>query len=207
MTKGIRAARKEARPREILEAAFEEFSLRGYAATNVEHIAERAGVTKGTIYIYFSSKEAVFEQMVLELVQPQLDTSPYHQALRSTPAIDVLLDLLRNCYAAIVDDHHTREVLRFLIAESYAFEDLRRKTRDTFVTPLLSTVAAIIRHGCESKQFREAAADLNPLVLVGPVLGYSVHQHVFPEADAATALFKEQHLAMVRHLLERPTAG
>ncbi|MCK9910872.1 TetR/AcrR family transcriptional regulator, partial [Microbacteriaceae bacterium K1510] len=61
MAGAIRARRKAERPSEILEAAFEEFALHGYAATRLEDVAARAGVTKGTIYIYFENKERVFE--------------------------------------------------------------------------------------------------------------------------------------------------
>jgi AcrR family transcriptional regulator len=49
--------RKAVRPKEILEAAFEEFSRSGYAATTLDQVAERAGVTKGTIYVHFESRE------------------------------------------------------------------------------------------------------------------------------------------------------
>lgn len=204
MTKGTRAARKEARPREILEAAFEEFVVRGYAATNVEHIAERVGVTKGTIYVYFSSKEDVFEQMVIELAQPKLDITSYHEALASGPAIDAMLLLLRDLYVVIVDDYYTREILRFLIAESYAFGELRQRSRDTFAVPLLSAVEAIIRFGCEHGQFRAEAADLDPHVLISPILGLNVLRHVFPEMTVSRSHFMEQHLSIVRHLLLKP---
>ncbi|MFA5902282.1 MAG: helix-turn-helix domain-containing protein, partial [Hyphomicrobium sp.] len=61
-----RARRKAERPNEILDAAFEEFALHGYAAARLEDVAARAGVTKGTIYVYFESKERVFEALVRE---------------------------------------------------------------------------------------------------------------------------------------------
>lgn len=201
MNKGIRAARKEARPREILEAAFEEFVLRGYSATNVEDIAERVGVTKGTIYVYFSSKEDVFEKMVMELAQPKLDITSYHEALHSRPALDVMLCLLRDMYSVVVDGYYTREILRFLIAESYAFGELRQRTQDIFAVPLLSAVEDIIRFGCEHGQFRAEAADLDPHVLISPIVGLNVLRHVFPDMATSRSDFMEQHLAIVRHLL------
>src|SRR5579864_8386623 len=69
-----RRRRKAERPKEILEAAFEEFSRNGYAATTLDQVAERAGVTKGTIYVYFESKEHLFISMVRELTKATLDT-------------------------------------------------------------------------------------------------------------------------------------
>src|SRR5882757_1294467 len=59
-----RARRKAERPAEILDAAFEEFVKHGYAATRLEDVAKLAGVTKGTIYFYFETKERVFDEMI-----------------------------------------------------------------------------------------------------------------------------------------------
>ena len=70
-----RRRRKAERPKEILEAAFTEFSRNGYAVTTLDQIAERAGVTKGTIYVYFENKEQLFISMVREVTKATLDTA------------------------------------------------------------------------------------------------------------------------------------
>src|SRR6202521_3786320 len=69
-----RRRRKAERPQEILEAAFIEFSRNGYATTTLDQIAERAGVTQGTIYVYFDNKEHLFISMVREITKATLDT-------------------------------------------------------------------------------------------------------------------------------------
>src|ERR1700692_3942579 len=69
-----RRRRKAERPKEILEAAFTEFARNGYAVTTLDQIAERAGVTKGTIYVYYESKEHLFISMVRELTKSTVDT-------------------------------------------------------------------------------------------------------------------------------------
>lgn len=201
MTKGIRAARKETRPREILKAAFEEFATRGYAATSVEHIAARAGVTKGTIYVYFESKEDVFEKMMDELAQPHIDSSTYTDELGHSNAADILDSLLRDIYVIMLDDYYSREILRFLIAESRSFAKLRQKNKDAYALPILSAVAAIIGYGCESGEFRQDVADIDPLVLICPILGLNAISHVDPDLVGPSSRFIEQHLSMVRHFL------
>src|SRR5580765_1829836 len=60
--------RKEARPSEILDAALKEFAEKGYAGARMDDIARRAGVTKGTIYLYFENKEAVFKTLVRDTI-------------------------------------------------------------------------------------------------------------------------------------------
>src|SRR5271154_6129009 len=69
-----RRRRKAERPQEILEAAFIEFSRNGYATTTLDRIAERAGVTKGTIYVYFENKEQLFISMVREFTKGAQET-------------------------------------------------------------------------------------------------------------------------------------
>src|SRR5678815_5631472 len=65
--------RKEARPNEILEAALAIFAEKGFAGARMEDIAERAGVTKGTIYLYFENKEAVFKSLVRDSIGTTID--------------------------------------------------------------------------------------------------------------------------------------
>jgi len=70
---GLREQLKLRRPGEIIAAAFEEFKQKGYAATRLEDVAKRVGVSKGTIYIYFQSKEELFRAVVQSLVAPTLE--------------------------------------------------------------------------------------------------------------------------------------
>ena len=65
--------RKEARPTEIVSAALDCFAERGFAATRLDDVAARAGVTKGTVYLYFSNKEELFKAVVRESLVPLLD--------------------------------------------------------------------------------------------------------------------------------------
>src|SRR5260370_40637529 len=62
--------RKNARPEEITSAALEVFADRGFAATKLEDVARRAGVTKGTIYLYFENKEALFKALIRQTIVP-----------------------------------------------------------------------------------------------------------------------------------------
>lgn len=72
MNAPIRKRRKEDRPTQLIEAAIELFTQRGYNATRAEEIAKRAGVSKGTLFLYFSSKEALFEAAVKQSILPIL---------------------------------------------------------------------------------------------------------------------------------------
>src|SRR5688572_30052632 len=73
-TPKMRRRNKAARPAELLEAAIEVFTRQGYAATRIEDVARRAGVAKGTVYVYYKDKEALFQAAVRHLIGPAIDT-------------------------------------------------------------------------------------------------------------------------------------
>src|SRR5215472_10945110 len=106
-----RRRRKAERPGEILEAAFTQFARNGYAATTLDQIAERAGVTKGTIYVYFENKEHLFISMVRELtkatLEPVWEMAERHQGSTA----DLLRQQFDFIYRHIVSDTRRREVV------------------------------------------------------------------------------------------------
>src|ERR1700730_9663058 len=97
-----RRRRKAERPHEILEAAFLEFSRNSYAMTTLDQIAERAGVTKGTIYVYFENKEHLFISMVRELMKATLDTVHDMFERHDGSTADLLRDQFSFIYQHIV---------------------------------------------------------------------------------------------------------
>lgn len=205
MTKGSRAAAKQARPREILEAAFEEFSLRGYAATRLDDIAARVGVTKGTIYVYFENKETLFESMVIELTRPEHDTAPYLAILEQS-ASAALEALLRSIYVETLPDRHAREILRLLIAERNTFQNLSRRFKDNFAGPVFDAVKQILERGSRTGEFLPHAASIDPFFVLSPFLGYLILNMALPDDSPDDAMFLSSHIDMVKRLVEtRPT--
>jgi AcrR family transcriptional regulator len=164
------ARRKAERPGEILDAAFEEFVKHGYAATRLEDVAERAGVTKGTIYFYFATKERVFEEMVRHMSRPMFSelnefiatrTGPFHTRLRS--AIGFL-------YKRIADDRTSRETLRFLIAEGGRFPDLVDRHYQEIVEPFVDLMREVVEAGIRAGEFRATPAVNFPEVIFSPAM-------------------------------------
>ena len=92
---GKREQQKEARRKAILEAAFQAFTAQGFTATRLDDVAERAGTGKGTIYLYFSSKEALFEEVVRENLFPGRDLAESKLAEFQGSATEMLTMHLR----------------------------------------------------------------------------------------------------------------
>src|SRR5215469_12477758 len=93
--------RKEARPTEILSAALASFAERGFAATRLDDVAARAGVTKGTLYLYFRSKEDLFKAVVRQELVPNIERAEAMIANSAVPSA-VLLEQLIRLFAGVM---------------------------------------------------------------------------------------------------------
>src|SRR5947208_1077508 len=107
-----RAARQAQRRDAILAAALEEFSVRGFAATRLDDVAERAGVAKGTIYLYFRDKESLFQELVRSML------SPIVGALEAAPMADLparaLAEMIVELFVREVFGTRRKDVIRLI---------------------------------------------------------------------------------------------
>src|SRR5215469_2848560 len=153
-----RRRRKAERPGEILEAAFLQFSRNGYAATTLDQIAERAGVTKGTIYVYFENKEHLFISMVRELTKATLDTVHEMFERHEGSTADLLRAQFSFIYEHIVEDSRRREVVRMLIAEAPRFPALTDRYFEEIHRPCMELLMQAIQRGIDRGEIRRSAA-------------------------------------------------
>lgn len=164
-----RRRRKAERPQEIVEAAFVEFSRNGYAMTTLDRVAERAGVTKGTIYVYFESKEHLFISMVREVTKAALDTVHEMFETHEGTTADLLRTQFSFIYQHIVEDRRRREVLRMLIAEAPRFPELADRYHQEILRPCLDMLRQAIRRGMDRGEFRKSAIVDLPQIVIAPI--------------------------------------
>src|SRR5271167_1637982 len=165
-----RRRRKAERPHEILEAAFTEFSRNGYATTTLDHVAARAGVTKGTIYVYFESKEHLFISMVRELMKATLDTVQDMFERHEGSTSDLLRAQFSFIYQHIVEDKRRREVVRMLIAEAARFPELADRYHEEILTPCLDMLREAIQRGIDRGEIRKSPIVDSPQVVFAPIV-------------------------------------
>lgn len=198
MAATARARRKAQRPGEILDAAFEEFVLQGYTATRLEDIAARAGVTKGTIYVYFESKERVFEALVREIGNAlHEEITPFFEDKSEPTAQSIRADLMR-IYNVFTNDRRGRELLRLLVSESGRFPELVDDHFQNFVRPLLDRLSQRLRQGIATGAFRETPVASYPELLLGPALSFHIWKLLFSDRKPLDA---EQHFAAALDLI------
>ncbi len=198
MAEGVRARRKAERPGEILQAAFEEFVDKGYAATRLEDVAARAGVTKGTIYFYFETKENLFVTMVREL------SRPIHQELEGFlgdhkgTTREFVRAYLGFIYKVIAEDAHFREILRLLIAEAHRFPALVDEHDQRCGTPIVEHLRQRLEEGANRGEIRSAGLPDYPQIILGPALLLSVTMLLFSDRKTLDAeRYFEAHVDLV----------
>src|SRR4051812_30348895 len=144
----------EERPRQILDAALEVFGERGLALARLDDIAKRAGVSKGTIYLYFPNKEELFREMVRDIVVGQLEAAERAISESTGSATDTLVDFMRN-YWQRVRGPQFGPLFRLIHAEIHNFPDLGRFYGEEVVLRQQRLIAGIVQRGIDSGEFRE----------------------------------------------------
>jgi AcrR family transcriptional regulator len=201
-----RRRRKADRPKEILEAAFEEFSRNGYAATTLDQVAVRAGVTKGTIYVYFENKEHLFISMVRELTKQTMDPVLEMFERHEGSTADLLREQFSLIYRHIVEDGRRREVVRMLIAESPRFPELADRYHDEIHRPCIELLQRAIQRGIDRGEIRPSAVASCPLVIIAPIALVDLWMMMFDDRHALDMQqYFQAHLDMVLNgLIAKP---
>jgi AcrR family transcriptional regulator len=201
-----RRRRKADRPKEILEAAFEEFSRNGYAATTLDQVAVRAGVTKGTIYVYFENKEHLFISMVRELTKQTMDPVLEMFERHEGSTADLLREQFSLIYRHIVEDGRRREVVRMLIAESPRFPELADRYHDEIHRPCIELLQRAIQRGIDRGEIRPSAVANCPLVIIAPIALVDLWMMMFEDRHALDMQqYFQAHLDMVLNgLIAKP---
>ncbi len=174
--------RKEARPQEILEAAIGVFAERGFAAARMDEIAARADISKGTIYLYFESKEAVFKALVRETISARIGeiTSIVEKHDGPTPAL--LTAALRN-FGQFVATSDRVVLPKIVIAEAGNFPDLARFYREEVIERGLALLGGIVARGIERGEFRAMPTEHAVRLIMAPLLIIMLWRTTFARFD------------------------
>jgi len=175
--------RKAARPHEILEAAMGVFAQRGFARTRMEDIARHAGVTKGTIYLYFDNKEAVFESLVRESIGSALG-----QVVDNVGRFEgSSRELLRFALTAIAQFMlmSDRAVLpKIVVAEAGNFPEMVRFYRTEVIDNGLALLSRVFTRGVERGEFRPLVPQHVARLCIAPLLLAAIWHTTFAQFDS-----------------------
>jgi AcrR family transcriptional regulator len=164
-----RQRRKEARPAELLTAALDLFVERGYAATKLDDIAARAGVSKGTLYLYFDSKESLFKAVIEQGIVPMLDEG---EVLIQQHQIDArsLLQMLLLHWWQLLGETPLGGVPKLMIAEAGNFPEVASYYYDNVIVRGRDLLRQALLRGVASGEFRQLEIESTIDVLMAPVI-------------------------------------
>ena len=161
--------RAEDRPREICAAALEVFAEKGFAAAKLDEIAKRAGVSKGTLYLYFKDKEELFRDVVRDTVVPNVDMLRDNLIQTGMPFAE-LIRLFMAHFVEVTNRVPVGAVAKMVISESRNFPKLAKVWHDEVVFKALGSVTALIEMAQARGEVRAGDARLHAFTLMGPML-------------------------------------
>ncbi len=189
--------RKEDRPAEITQAALEAFAEKGYAATKVDDVAKRAGVSKGLLYLYFKTKEDLFKAVIRSIVSPRIDALINNIEETDLSAEEFLRGPFLT-FAKSIPKSPVRILIRLMIAEGPKHPDLVKWYWDNVVSRATKALRSLFDKGVENGEFRESALNEFPHLLVTPVFFSTIFTIVFKQQMTLdTDRFIEAHVDMV----------
>lgn len=178
-----RRRRKDARPAEIAAAALAEFAEKGFNASRIDDIAARAGVSKGTVYLYFDSKEALFKSAVETSMTPALEAVEALVADRERAAAELLQGFVIGWWR-MVGATPLAVVPKLMMSESGNFPELARWFYEHMVLRVHRAVAGIIELGIRRGEFRDMEAMTAARVVMAPLFALIVWRRAL--ADVVT---------------------
>lgn len=198
-----RERRKEARPGELLEAALELFVEKGFAATRSEEIATRAGVSKGTLFLYFPSKEELFKALVRENIAGQVMQGADEVAGFGGSTPELLHHLMLQWwhrYGAT----RASGISKLILSEASNFPELAQFFQDEVIRPAHALIRSVLQRGIERGEFRPVDLQHTAHAVMAPLIFLILWKHsMAPCCSASDTIDPETFITLNADLLVR----
>ena len=201
-----RQRRKEARPQELLQSALTLFVEKGFAATRIDEVAQQAGVSKGTLYLYYPSKEDLFKAVVRQNLSSLIAEGQQMAATFEGSSADLLRCLMQTWWQR-VGGTSVAGIHKVVLAEVRNFPELAQFYTDEVIIPADRLFCGCVQRGIERGEFRPMPLHEVAHALMAPVIFMAIHQHSFGAGpvrgpDVDPTLLLDTHLDLVLRGLE-----
>lgn len=177
--------RAEARPDEILDAALAVFTSKGFEAARMDEIAVEAGISKGAVYLYFDSKEALLKGLI------EREVAPVAAKLRAMADIDgdpkETLSQLIKAASEMLSHERIFATPKVVLSIAARFPEIAAFYRERIVDEGIAAIARLHRRGVKRGDFRDADSETVARLVMGPLLVYAMRKHVLGAKDAGSA--------------------
>jgi AcrR family transcriptional regulator len=172
-----RAARAAERRQAIIDAALDEFIARGFTATRLDDVAKHAGVAKGTIYLHFRDKEALFQELIRTALVPLIGR------LAAPPppggSVRAALEGFAQTFAQEVISTRRGDIVRLIVAEGARFPAIADFYYREVVSRGMAAMRALIELGINSGEIRQESLARFPQIIVAPAIVAVIWQGLF----------------------------
>lgn len=170
--------RKDARPQELLAAALDLFVERGYAATRLDDVAARAGVSKGTLYLYFTNKEELFKAVVRENIIPIVGEAEDIVEGHDGSTADLFREIILGWWERI-GSTKLSGMTKLIMAESNNFPEVSQFYHDEFISRANAMIGRMIERGISRGEFRAIDVKHATNIVCAPMLMLMMSKHSF----------------------------
>ena len=207
-----RQRRKDARPQELLDAALTLFVEKGFAATKAEEVATLAGVSKGTLYLYYPSKEELLKAVIRHTLSADIAQGRERLLAHQGSATEALLDLLPEWWETVYDSPNSG-MFKLVITEVRNFPEIAEFYAREVVEPGMEVIGQLLQRGVAQGEFR---ADLDVMAAVHsvvlPMIMLCLHKHSLGPCSCIVSILPEprqlirSHMALLLQGLQTPAA-
>jgi len=190
---------KETRPADIVRAALDVFSEKGFAGAKMEEIAARAGVSKGAPYLYFPTKEDLFQAVVRDVIEPNIEPMLAAASQHDGP-LEPLLRAMTQHVAHVAATTELGRVVKLVISESNTFPEMARIWHDTVLSRALGTMALLIEKAQARGEVRAGDPRNHAISIIAPLLVGVIYRETFVPVGATPfdlSRLIQQHLDTV----------
>ena len=150
-----------------MSAALDEFSTRGFEAARLDDVARRAGVAKGTIYLYFRDKESLFQELIRSMLTPLIGTI---EAMGEADVpIAVMADRIADLFVREVYETRRKDVIRLMISEGRRFPKLAEFYYREVLSRIIAAMRSLLRRAAARGEIPESLAEF-PQIIAAPGL-------------------------------------
>jgi AcrR family transcriptional regulator len=174
--------RKEARPQELLAAALDLFVERGFASTRLEDVAKRAGVSKGTLYLYFTNKEELFKAVVRDSIVPVIGAAEDIIAGFEGHSADLLRSVMSNWWQRL-GATKASGISKLVMAEAGNFPDIACFYQEEVISRGTNMISSMLVRAVERGEFRPVDVTVMTQVLIAPMLMLMTWKHSIGPCD------------------------
>jgi AcrR family transcriptional regulator len=169
---------KETRPQELLDAALALFVAKGFAATRSEEVARAAGVSKGTLYLYYPSKEELFKAVVRQNLASRIAEGQEMVDSFQGRASDLIVALMQTWWQRM-EEEAAAGIHKVVLAEVRNFPELAQFYSDEVIAPADRLFSGVVQRGIDSGEFRPLPVHEVAHALMAPMIFHALHRHSF----------------------------